>query len=462
LGRAFTVPNENATLLTLDRAGSAMKRTTWFFLALALAASANCQVKGDGLNFTKASGTGSGGATGTGGTFDSGFASLGTGGLSEDGGIGSGGAAALDGAINLKDGQGSTALDVSANLEGGQGSGGIKAIDSATSTGGRIGSGGSTGSDSKIATSDASGTGGSPSPDGPDDTTSAQGDDALADTAPGEATSVAIDATNVQGPDAPTNSPDASEAADAAPTSDTIVVDSGMTLVWSDEFKGEANSGVDPTKWNHVTWNPGQVNHELQKYTDRLDNVFVDGENLVIRALNTPYGNNTYTSGRIESNGHFSFKFGRIEVRAKLPAGIGSFPGIIMMGTSGNWPQCGELALVEQYGHDKSSFYVDAYASTTTNGSGNTGSIKYTFPDADTASNDFHIYALDWHSDHIAFQVDGIEITRTTFNTSSPFYTIPEYIVLDVALGGDMGLAIDSTSVFPMDMVVDYVRVYSF
>jgi beta-glucanase (GH16 family) len=388
---------------------------------------------------------------------------LGTGGLSEDGGIGSGGAAALDGAINLEDGHGSgreTALDVSTNLEGGQGSGGIRAIDSATSTGGRLGLGGSTGSDSKIATGDASGTGGSPSPDGPDDTTSAQGDDALADTAPGEATSVAIDATNVQGPDAP----DASEAADTAPTSDTIVVDSGMTLVWSDEFKGEANSAVDPTKWSYVTWDPHQVNQELQKYTNRLDNVFVDGENLVIRGLNTPYGGNTYTSGRIESNGHFSFKFGRIEVRAKLPAGIGSFPGIIMLGTSGNWPQCGELALVEQYGHDKSSFYVDAYASTTTNGSGNTGSIKYTFPDADadTASRDFHIYSLDWHTDHIAFQVDGIEITRTTFNTSSPFYTIPEYIVLDVALGGNMGGAIDSTSVFPMDMVVDYVRVYSF
>ena len=444
-----------------------MKRTTWFFLALALAASANCQVKSDGLNFTNASGTGSGGATGTGGTLDSGSASLGTGGLSEDGAIGSGGAAALDGAINLEVGRGSggaTVPDGSTNLEVGQGSGGIRAVDSATSTGGKIGSDGSTGSDSKIKTGDASGTGGSPSPDGPDDTTSAQGDDALADTVPGEATIVAIDATNAQSPDVPANSPDASNTADAASTSDTIVVDSGMTLVWSDEFEGEANSAVDPAKWNYVTWDPRQVNQEIQKYTNRLDNVFVDGENLVIRALNTPYGNNTYTSGRIESNGHFSFKFGRIEVRAKLPAGIGSFPGIIMLGTSGNWPQCGELALVEQYGHDKSSFYVDAYASTTTNGSGNTGSIKYTFPDADadTASRDFHIYSLDWHTDHIAFQVDGIEITRTTFNTSSPFYTIPEYIVLDVALGGNMGGAIDSTSVFPMDMVVYYVRVYSF
>jgi beta-glucanase (GH16 family) len=426
-----------------------MKRTTWFFLALA--ASANCQVKSGGLNFTNASGTGSGGASGTGGTLDSGFATMGTGGLREDGAIGSGGA---------------TALDVSTNLEGGQGSGGINAVDSTTSIGGGIGSGGSNGSDSKIKTGDASGTGGSPNSDGPDDTTSTQGDDAPADATPGGANNVAIDATNAQGPDVPINSPDASDAADATPTSDTIVVDSGMTLVWSDEFEGETKSAVDPTKWSYVTWDPGQVNQELQKYTDRLDNVFVDGKgHLVIQGLNTPYDGNTYTSGRIESNGangHFSFKFGRIEVRAKLPAGIGSFPGIIMMGTSGGWPQCGELALVEQYGHDKSSFYVDAYASTTTDGSGDTGSIKHTFLDADTASKDFHIYSLDWHTDHIAFQVDGIEITRTTFNTSSPFNTIPEYIILDVALGGNMGGTIDSTSVFPMDMMVDYVRVYSF
>jgi len=130
------------------------------------------------------------------------------------------------------------------------------------------------------------------------------------------------------------------------------------------------------------------------------------------------------------------------------------------MGTTGSWPQCGQLSLMEQYGLDKRWFYTSATAGTAI-GSGTTGNVKYTFPNDTTASGDFHDYSLDWYADHIVFQVDGIEINRTTFATSSPFYAIPEYLVLDLALGGRMGGDIDANA-FPMDMVVDYVRVYSF
>jgi beta-glucanase (GH16 family) len=130
------------------------------------------------------------------------------------------------------------------------------------------------------------------------------------------------------------------------------------------------------------------------------------------------------------------------------------------MGSTGNWPQCGELAIMEQYGQDKSWFYVSATAGSGS-GSGNTGNVKYTFPDATTASLDFHVYSFDWYTDHVVFQMDGIEITRTAFATSSPFYSIPEYLILDLALGGNMGGTIDPNA-FPMDMIVDYVRVYSF
>ena len=87
--------------------------------------------------------------------------------------------------------------------------------------------------------------------------------------------------------------------------------------------------------------------------------------------------------------------------------------------------------------------------------------MKYTFASTTTASSDFHVYSVDWYADHIVFQVDDIEIARTTFATSSPFYTIPEYLILDLALGGTMGGTIDNNA-FPMDMIVDYVRVYSF
>jgi beta-glucanase (GH16 family) len=118
------------------------------------------------------------------------------------------------------------------------------------------------------------------------------------------------------------------------------------------------------------------------------------------------------------------------------------------------------LALMEQHGQDKRWFYATASAGSDP-GSGSTGNVRYDFPNASTASADFHVYAVDWSADQVVFSVDGETIVASTFTSSSPFYSIPEYIVLDVALGGTMGGDIDNTD-FPMEMVVDYVRVYEF
>jgi beta-glucanase (GH16 family) len=266
---------------------------------------------------------------------------------------------------------------------------------------------------------------------------------------------ILFDAAGV--PDAPADERLESDASDAAAP---VAPDASLTLVWSDEFDSSSIAGVDTSKWSYVTWDPGHVNNEAQKYTNRLENVFQDGNGyLVLRALNTPFNGFQYTSGRVETNGKFSFKFGRIEVRAKLPAGIGSFPGIVMLGIAGNWPQCGELAIMEQYGQDKSAINSTAFAGGGP-GSGDVGPAKYTFAEGTSASSDFHLYSLDWYADHLVFQVDGAEVTRSTFDKTSPLYSIPEYIVLDVALGGDKGGAIKASQ-FPMEMIVDYVRVYS-
>ena len=254
-------------------------------------------------------------------------------------------------------------------------------------------------------------------------------------------------------PDLPAAPEDTADAQPVAPDSP------GLPLLWQDEFDGPKGTAVDPGKWEHVLWDPNTVNAEKQQYTDSLDNVFLDGEgHVVIRALKSGLG---YTSGRIDTQGKFEFKTGRLEVRAKLPAGGGSFPGIIALGTQGTWPACGELALLEQYGQPqaKSWFYAGAYADGSP-GSGDKRNNRHDFLNATTASTDFHIYSVDWSSNQVVFQVDGVEITRTSFGTSSPFYSIPEFITLDVAVGGNMGGDIDPNA-FPMDMVVDYVRVYS-
>jgi beta-glucanase (GH16 family) len=262
---------------------------------------------------------------------------------------------------------------------------------------------------------------------------------------------------------------DAASTPDVYVSPDTAKPDAVDTspwhLVWSDEFDGDANAGVVASRWNVSTWDPGTVNSEKQKYTARPQNVFHDGDgHLVLRALNDSYqvGATTYpyTSGRIQTDGKFEFKFGRIEISAKLPAGQGSFPGMVLMGTRGSWPQCGEIGLVEQRGQDKTSLYCSTYS-----GSQSDISQKITFPDTTSLSAQFHTYALEWTSDQMVFFVDDAEVARRTFSASSPFSNGNNdfYLILNVALGGTMGGDIDDTafSRMEMDMVLDYVRVYS-
>lgn len=234
-----------------------------------------------------------------------------------------------------------------------------------------------------------------------------------------------------------------------------------LMLVWSDEFNGNANAGIDQTKWSYVTRSSGLLVSGLQEYTNRRENVFLDGKgHLVIRALAEPSKGRSYTSGRIESDGKFWVGPGhRIEVNARLPAGKGSLAVITMLGTVGPWPRTGQLTLVQQWGQYKSWVHAFALADSTNNGS--TGMIRHDFPDAATASADFHRYILDWYSDHLVFQVDEDEIINQPFGSTAPFASIPEYLVLYVAMGGYLGGKVDPDA-FPMDMIVDYVRVYAF
>jgi hypothetical protein len=238
---------------------------------------------------------------------------------------------------------------------------------------------------------------------------------------------------------------------------------SARRLLWSDEFDLGTYATADPTKWNIITWDPDTVNGEKQKYTARRQNVFHDGQgHLVLRGLHDSWAGNgdvyPYTSGRVQTDGLFEFKFGRIEVRAKLPAGQGSFPAMLLMGTSGSWPRCGEIGLMEQWGQDKSWLYCSTYAGGV---SGDIGNIKVSLPEATNVSSDFHVYALDWYADHMVFFIDDVEVARSDFDSTSPFYTNTFYLIFDVAIGGEMGGTIDDANGFPMDMVLDYVRVYA-
>lgn len=453
-----------------------------FGLLLLAVASMHCQVENSGLSgavgdagtpgsggspVAYPDGEGSGGqgpvsTSGSGGAqggFDLGIeGDLGGGDSNRTGAGGGGGNPGRDGSAGATGDAGMVGLGGAA-VEGGtpaQGGADGRGGSGGAGAGGIEGSGGATGVGGSL---DAEGTDvDSEWPDSsiPEDVGASEGDAAMEDAVePDVADDLADDM-----PGLPQDVEDAL-ALPVPDTADGMTADSRpvATPLWQDEFDGAADTGVDTDKWSYVTWGPGQVNNEVQRYTASRQNVFLDGDgHLVLRALRSGL---QYTSGRIETNA--TFKFGRIEVRAKLPAGQGSFPGIVMVGTGDNWPQSGEIALMEQYGQpdQKRWFYASAYADGS-QGSGDKRNMRYDFPGTATGSSDFHIYSVDWYDDRIVFQVDGNEIGRTTFGTSSPFVTTAESIVLDVALGGDMGGPIDPNAFQGdmMDMVVDYVRVY--
>ncbi len=438
-------------------------------LALGVSAAAACSVKESGLAQTQTGGAG-GGVVPSGGT-GGGSATRGSGGQAtggapgdaaptpdDDGGkleapLGAGGVPATGGVLGPDGGQDrwrdSADREPVGGSDGALSTGGMPTTGGTPATGGMSGAGGG-------------GTGGTVVPDGsPEVATDVA--DARRETREGPPDRFPDrprpeDVARDNPPDKPFVESDGSYQSDV-PTGEAGLP---LVLAWSDEFSGAANTGVDVGKWTYVTWGPGSggVNNELQQYTNSTNNVFLDGSgHLVIRAQHNPAAASPYTSGRIETSGKVYFGPGyHIEVRATLPAGRGSFPGILLRGTAETWPDSGALGLVEQYGQDKSWFYATAYAPDVA-GSGRTDKTRYTFPDAITASADFHVYSLDWYWDRLVFQVDGQTILTSSYAPSSPFYSIAEYFVLDVALGGDMGGTIDD-SAFPMEMMVDYVRVY--
>jgi len=250
---------------------------------------------------------------------------------------------------------------------------------------------------------------------------------------------------------------------------------SGWNLIWSDEFSGAANTPPDQTKWTYDLGGGGWGNSELETYTNSTQNVYQDGQgHLVIQALRDSQGN--YTSGRIKTEGLFSFSYGRIEARIKPPYGAGIWPAFWMLGSdinipADNWPVCGEVDIMENFGANTSGGNDGGFNHGSLHGPGYTGTGltgQYTFPNGQSISNDFHIFALEWDPGSIQFFVDGNLYETQTLsalpagdtwefnNTQNPFF-----IIMNVAVGGIPGfIASPSGTPFPQQMLVDWVRVY--
>ena len=244
-----------------------------------------------------------------------------------------------------------------------------------------------------------------------------------------------------------------------------------LSLVWSDDFNGAANTAPDPTKWGYDIGGNGWGNNELESYTNRIDNAFLDGQgNLVIKVLHEKYTgtdgiSRNYTSARLLTQGKFSQRFGRIEARIKLPSGQGIWPAFWMLGnniSSVNWPACGEMDIMENIGREPSVNYGSLHGPGYSGGSSLTAS--YALPGGAVLSDDFHVFAIDWSPNVVRFSVDGNTYeTRTPSDVPSGgtwVFDHPFFILLNVAVGGSFPGNPDSTTTFPQTMLVDYVRVY--
>ncbi len=237
----------------------------------------------------------------------------------------------------------------------------------------------------------------------------------------------------------------------------------GYTLVWSDEF---ATDGLpDATHWDYDTERnaAGWYNNERQYYARaRLENTRVTDGKLVITARKedlvgtSDWGGQHYTSARLFTRGKAAWTYGFFEVRAKLPCGAGTWPAIWTLGTRGRWPDDGELDIMEQVGSNPSRVFGTVH--TLQSGGAGTGAAIQV-PDTCTQ---FHNYQMLWTAQDIRFAVDGVEYYRYTNPGSGaatwPF-DAPQYLLLNIAIGGDLGGAIDDR-IFPVVMEIDHVRIY--
>lgn len=237
----------------------------------------------------------------------------------------------------------------------------------------------------------------------------------------------------------------------------TQLLSQNYQLVWSDEFNGlELNTN----DWAFEI-GPNPANNELQYYTNRIHNLYLEDGSLVIRALSEIYGGMNYTSARIKTK--LNWKYGKIEARIKLPYGQGIWPAFWMLGQnigSVGWPACGEIDIVELIGggpgRDNRCYATLHWEQ---NGHASYGS-NYTLPSGIFA-DDYHVFSAIWTPQKVEAFIDGIRyfVIDITPAALSEFHA-PFFIILNLAVGGNWPGSPNATTIFPQYMFVDYVRVY--
>lgn len=227
-----------------------------------------------------------------------------------------------------------------------------------------------------------------------------------------------------------------------------------LKLLWADEFSKDGLP--DSTKWGYDLGAGGWGNNEAEYYTNRAENAVVKDGVLKINLIKENYNGSAYTSARMLTKNKFSFTYGRVEARAKLPIGGGTWPAIWMLGNDPKnvgWPGMGEIDIMEHLGNQLNTIYGTLHYPGRSGGNADGGTRVIT-----NAATEFHIYSVEWTAAAVKMYVDGQLIHAVTNSASLPF-NHDFFLIMNMAMGGNFGGAIDP-AVTKATMEVDYIRVY--
>lgn len=240
---------------------------------------------------------------------------------------------------------------------------------------------------------------------------------------------------------------------------------SPLKLVWSDEFN--YNGLPDNSKWGYDVGGSGWGNNEAQYYTQAdTNNAFVKNGVLSIVARKQKIENKAFSSARLVTRGKADWAYGRVEIRAKLPKGRGTWPAGWMLGSNiekAGWPLCGEIDIMEHVGYDPDTIVGSVHTTTYNHVKGTQKTKRIGIKNPYT---EFHTYSIEWNTDKMTFFLDDksyLTVTNDHKTDKEWPFDKPQYLLLNLAIGGNWGgtKGIDDT-IFPATLEVDYVRVYQF
>lgn len=241
-------------------------------------------------------------------------------------------------------------------------------------------------------------------------------------------------------------------------------------LIWADEFSSADGAGPSSTNWVFDLGSKGWGNNELQTYTNRRENARIENGHLVIETRREKFTGidgdaREFTSARLKSKGKQQWTYGRIEARIKVPRGQGIWPAFWMLsvddGTIG-WPDCGEIDIMENVGKEPTKVHGTVHGPGYS-GAGGIGG-EYILPGGKKLADDFHTFAIEWEPNRIRWfcgQTNYFTLTPDKLPAGKKWvFDKPQFLLLNVAVGGDWPGNPDATTEFPQKMLVDYVRVY--